>query len=158
MKKIVLCMGLLTGLTGACEPAQHSVIANNQPALQVWQEGGENMLQLVIDNTPISVRWEDNPSVRALRALAATRPLTVQMTPYGGFEQVGSLGATLPKEDVHITTEAGDIMLYSGNQIVLFYGSNSWAYTRLGKIEGVSRQQLTEMLRKKAVKLTLSVR
>ncbi len=56
------------------------------------------------------------------------------MSMYGGFEQVGEIGTSLPRNDVQTTTSAGDIVLYSGNQIVIFYGNNSWAYTRLGHI------------------------
>ncbi|MBQ7538218.1 MAG: hypothetical protein IJT42_04555 [Treponema sp.] len=89
----------------------------------------------MIGDSEVSVQWEDNESVAALRELVADGPLTVAMSSYGGFEQVGSLGTSLPRNDVQITTQAGDIVLYSGNNIVIFYGSNSWAYTRLGHIE-----------------------
>ena len=74
---------------------------------------------------------------------------------YGGFEQVGSLGTSLPRNDVQTTTQAGDLVLYSGNQIVVFYGSNSWAYTRLGRIEGLSSSEIAELLGNGAVELTL---
>ena len=112
-------------------------------------------LKLKIDNTDVSVDWEDNESVAALRTLAAESALTIHMSTYGGFEQVGSLGTTLPQDDVRTTTQAGDIVLYSGNQIVLFYGSNSWAYTRLGRIDGLSSSELAELLGNGAVKLIL---
>ncbi|MBQ6427229.1 MAG: hypothetical protein IJK03_00490, partial [Oscillospiraceae bacterium] len=91
----------------------------------------EKSLRLLINGTPVSVGWEENESVEALARLAAAEPLTVQMSMYGGFEQVGSLGSSLPRNDVQTVTQAGDIVLYAGNQIVVFYGSNSWAYTRL---------------------------
>ncbi len=61
--------------------------------------------------------------------LAAEKPLTIEMTPYGGFEQVGALGQSLPRKDEQTTTVAGDVMLYSGDQIVIFYGANTWSYT-----------------------------
>lgn len=80
----------------------------------------------------------------ALRELAADG-LEIQMSMYGGFEQVGSIGQSITRDDNQITTSAGDIVLYSGNQIVVFYGSNSWAYTRLGKIH-LSEDELTELL------------
>ena len=83
--------------------------------------------------------------------------LELAMSPYGGFEQVGSLGASLPREDAQTTTDAGDIVLYQGNQIVMFYGSNSWAYTRLGKISGLSRQELQNLLGGDGVTVVLSV-
>ena len=70
----------------------------------------------------------------------------LQMSMYGGFEQVGSIGQSLPRNDSQTTTQAGDIVLYSGNQIVVFYGSNSWAYTRLGHITDKSAQEMAELL------------
>lgn len=94
------------------------------------EEAGEGMI-LKINGEEYPVEWENNESVEALKALC---PLTVKLSMYGGFEQVGSLGKSLPKNDEQITTNYGDIVLYSGNQIVIFYGSNSWAYTRLGHI------------------------
>lgn len=118
----------------------------------------ENLtLKLTIDGTELDVLWEDNESAAALRDLAADAPLTIQMSPYGGFEQVGPIGRSLPRNDVQTTTEPGDIVLYSGNQIVVFYGSNSWAYTRLGKIQGMDQAALTELLGNGAVTLALSV-
>jgi hypothetical protein len=67
------------------------------------------------------------------------------MSMYGGFEQVGSIGQSISRDDKQITTEFGDIVLYSGNQIVVFYGSNSWAYTKLGHID-LSEEELTQLL------------
>lgn len=106
----------------------------------------EASLLLTINGTSVEVKWEDNASVRALRELAAQKPVTIQMSPYGGFEQVGALGASLPRQDAQMTTDAGDIALYQGNQIVIFYGSNSWAYTRLGHIGNLNRQELQNLL------------
>ena len=103
------------------------------------------MLQLSIGNTPVPVTWEDNESVQALRELAHEEDLSVQMSMYGGFEQVGSLGQSLPRNDVQTTTDYGDIVLYSGNQIVIFYGSNTWAYTRLGHVD-LTKEEMTELL------------
>ena len=114
-------------------------------------------LILKIDGQKVSVTWEDNESVTALRELAADAPITIQMSMYGGFEQVGPIGTNLPRNDVQTTTKAGDIVLYSGNQIVVFYGSNSWAYTRLGKIDGLNSSELTSLLGNGAVELILSV-
>jgi hypothetical protein len=75
---------------------------------------------------------------------------------YGGFEQVGSIGTLLPRDDVQTTTEAGDIMLYAGDQMVVFYGSNSWAYTRLGRITDKSQAQLSDLLSGGNVTITLT--
>ena len=94
----------------------------------------EPIMTLIIGETEVPVTWEGNPSVEALRELAK-EGLTVQMSMYGGFEQVGDLGQEIVRNDVQIRTEPGDIVLYSGDQLVIFYGNNSWAYTRLGHID-----------------------
>lgn len=112
-------------------------------------------LKMKIDGQELPVVWEDNESVDALLTLASDSPVTVAMSLYGGFEQVGSLGTSIPRNDVQTTTQAGDIVLYSGDQIVVFYGSNSWAYTRLGRIEGLSGTELAELLGNGAVELIL---
>lgn len=112
---------------------------------------------LEIDGQPMSVLWEENESVAALRDLVSKEPLNIQMSMYGGFEQVGSIGARLPRNDVQTTTTAGDIVLYSGNQIVVFYGSNSWSYTRLGRISDRTADELTEILGSGDVSMTLTM-
>ena len=104
------------------------------------------MLQMMIDDTVVQVEWENNDSVQALRELCVNQPLTIQMSMYGGFEQVGAIGKKLPRNDKQTTTNAGDIVLYSGNQMVVFYGSNSWAYTRLGRITDKTAGELSELL------------
>ena len=103
-------------------------------------------MTLKINDEEVNVKWEDNESVRALADLAAKGPVTVETSRYGGFEQVGGLGTTLPSDDVDTVTEPGDIVLYSGSNIVVFFGTNSWAYTKLGHIEGKSRDELNELL------------
>ena len=103
-------------------------------------------LHLTLGDTPVEVQWEDNESVKAIRELTSSSGLEINMSMYGGFEQVGPIGQSIPRNDEQTTTKAGDIVLYSGNQIVVFYGSNSWSYTRLGKITDKTEQELTEML------------
>lgn len=127
--------------TAAPTPASAEAEA---PAEEPEEE--ETSLKLWIGEQEIEVLWEDNDSVRALEDLAGAEGLTVALSGYGGFEQVGSLGARLPRNDVQTVTEPGDIVLYSGNSIVLFYGSNSWAYTRLGKIQGLDESELRQLL------------
>ena len=117
----------------------------------------DSAIQLKVNDTPLTVQWEGNESVDALKELLKDAPLTIQMSMYGGFEQVGSLGASLPRGDVQTTASAGDIVLYSGSNIVMFYGSNSWAYTRLGKIIGLDNQELRELLGSGDVTVTLNL-
>ena len=118
-------------------------------------EEGDNDMQMMIGETPVTVVWEDNASVEALKALAA-EGLTIEMSMYGGFEQVGSIGQSLPRGDAQTTTTSGDIVLYSGNQLVVFYGSNSWAYTRLGHITDQTPEQMKALLGNGDVTITLS--
>lgn len=115
----------------------------------------EKKLHLNIGNTELAVDWEENDTVKALIELCSSGSLTVHMSKYGGFEQVGSLGTSLPRKDVQITTESGDIVLYSGNQIVVFYGSNTWAYTKIGKITGKNQSEMKSLLGEEDVILTL---
>ena len=75
---------------------------------------------------------------KAAREFARMLPITITMNDYGGFEKVGSLGRSLTASNSQITTTAGDIVLYNGNNIVIFYGSNSWSYTRLGRIDDLT--------------------
>ncbi|HIS24699.1 MAG TPA: hypothetical protein IAD01_04765 [Candidatus Faeciplasma gallinarum] len=81
---------------------------------------------------------ESNEAVDALVEMMKQAPVTIQMSDYAGFEKVGSLGTDLPTSNSQTTTQAGDIVLYQGNQIVIFYGSNSWSYTRLGSIDDLT--------------------
>ena len=112
-------------------------------------------LTLKIDDMEVDVIWADNDSVKALKNLAKDG-LTINMSKYGGFEQVGSIGSTLPSADTRITTNPGDIVLYSSNQIVLFYDSNTWSYTKLGHIN-LSKSELTDLLGDEDVVFTLSL-
>ncbi len=114
--------------------------------------GEEIEMRLSIGGTTVPVSWEDNASVEALEALC---PITIQMSMYGGFEQVGSLGKSIVRSDRQTDTNYGDIVLYSGNQIVIFYGSNSWSYTRLGHVN-LSQQEMQSLLGNDDVSITLS--
>lgn len=124
---------------------------------ETQQQKEEPTLKLTINSTPVTVQWEENESVTALMELVRKAPLTIRMSMYGGFEQVGPIGQSLPRNDDQTTTQAGDIVLYSGNQIVVFYGSNSWAYTRLGHIIDKTRQELKELLGNGDVEITISM-
>ena len=128
--------------------------------IRAWAQslnvGSEAEMRMKINDTVVNVEWENNESVTALKALAKNG-LTVSMSMYGGFEQVGSLGASLPRNDRQTTTQAGDIVLYSGSQIVVFYGSNSWAYTRLGHITDRSAADMAALLGNGDVTVTIDM-
>lgn len=113
-------------------------------------------LTLKINDLEVDVIWADNDSVKALKNLAKNG-LTINMSKYGGFEQVGSIGSTLPSSDTRITTNPGDIVLYSSNQIVIFYDSNTWSYTKLGHIN-LSKSELTNLLGDEDVVITIKLK
>lgn len=118
---------------------------------------GETTMIMKIGDTKVNVDWEDNQAVAALRDMAREGDVTIQMSIYGGFEQVGSLGQNLPRDDKQTTTTSGDIVLYSGNQMVVFYGSNSWSYTRLGHISDKNAEDITDLLSNGDVTITISI-
>ncbi len=118
---------------------------------------GEKTMIMKIGDTKVNVDWEDNQAVEALRNMAEDGDVTIQMSMYGGFEQVGSIGQSLPRDDKQTTTSSGDIVLYSGNQMVVFYGSNSWSYTRLGHISDKDEAGMTELLSNGDVTITISM-
>ncbi len=113
-------------------------------------------LSLKIGNIEVDVNWLDNDSVTALKNLVKDS-LTIEMHMYGGFEQVGSLGTSITSADTRITTSPGDIVLYSSNQIVIFYDSNTWAYTKLGHIN-LSKSELTDLLGDGDVTITITLK
>ena len=113
------------------------------------------LLILLSGCTEVPVTWEDNDSLRAIMDMISDQPLSIQMSMYGGFEQVGELGQSIIRDDRQITTSPGDIVLYAGNSIVVFYGSNSWAYTRLGHID-LSEERLKDLLGNGDVTIVLS--
>ena len=128
-----------------------------QSVEQTEQTEQTSALQMTIGGTSVSVVWEDNDAVQALKELCKDQPLTIAMSMYGGFEQVGSIGTALPQDDVQTTTSAGDIVLYSGDQMVVFYGSNTWAYTRLGHISDQSADGMAELLSNGDTVITVSL-
>ncbi len=119
------------------------------------QEMDQDM-KLMIGDTAVTVVWEDNESVKELKEMASEGPVVIDMSMYGGFEQVGEIGSSLVSDDVQTVTEPGDIVLYADSRIVIFYGSNSWAYTRLGKITDCTNEELTALLGSGDVTITLS--
>ena len=127
----------------------------SEPEAQMTDEEKTDM-KLKIGDAEVPVTWEENESVDALAALAAEGPLTIQLSMYGGFEQVGPIGQSIISDDQQTTTQAGDVVLYSGDQIVVFYGSNSWAYTRLGHVD-LSQKEMEDLLGNGDVMLTLQM-
>lgn len=110
-------------------------------------------LKLFIDDVEVAVEWEDNDSVKAIKELAKNGGLTITTHQYGGFEQVGEIGQSIVSNNVQMTTKPGDIVLYADSNVVVFYGNNSWSYTKLGKIVGKTDEELKTLLNKSNVAL-----
>lgn len=130
---------------------------DSSAAISESEDIGEKTMIMKIGDTKVNVDWEDNQAVEALRDMARDGDVIIQMSMYGGFEQVGSIGQSLPRNDKQTTTSSGDIVLYSGNQMVVFYGSNSWSYTRLGHISDKDEAGMTELLSNGDVTITISM-
>ena len=115
--------------------------------VQAQTTSSDMKINITIEGKTMPVNLVDNEATRTLVAALQESPITYEAHDYGGFEKVGALGRSLPTNNQQITTEAGDVILYSGNQIVLFYGSNSWSYTRLGRIEYSTIDELKSFLK-----------
>ncbi|OUP50047.1 hypothetical protein B5F18_05870 [Lachnoclostridium sp. An181] len=122
-------------------------------------KGNEEMetkkIKVQIDNFIFTATLENNTATKELIDLLEEEPITIEMTDYAGMEKVGPLGATLTATNEPTTTHSGDIVLYNGDHIVLFYGTNSWSYTRLGKIDDLSNWK--EALGTKDITIVLSL-
>ncbi|MDE6520487.1 MAG: hypothetical protein K2K91_08570 [Ruminococcus sp.] len=108
-------------------------------------------------STTFTAEFAENSSADAFRELISEKSLTIQMSDYGSFEKVGSLGTTLPRNDEKITTEAGDVILYQGNSITVYYDVNTWNFTKLGKIQNTTKEQLLEAFGNGDVEITFSL-
>ena len=114
-------------------------------------------LYITIGSVTLTASLAENAATQALVAALRESPITYCATDYGSFEKVGPLGRSLPTDNEQTTTEPGDIVLYNGSQIVIFYGSNSWDYTRLGKIDNATQQELKAALGEGDCTITLSL-
>ena len=130
---------------------------SNTQEISISSSTKEEMeMKLIIDNQNIEVSWLNNESVDDLKSLA-TNELTISMHQYGGFEQTGPIGKSIRRDDVQMDVVPGDIVLYQGNQISVFYNPSSWSYTRLGHIN-MNQDALKELLEKESVTFTLSTK
>ena len=123
-RAIALALVLLLLFTGCSAQATETLIP----------EGTDRMFYAHVNGSVLPILASDNSSADAFLDLLRTGDITIEMHDYGNFEKVGSLGTTLPRNDTQITTTAGDIILYQGNQITIYYDTNSWNFTRLGKV------------------------
>ena len=141
MMAVSLC-GCGQAETGSSEAAQPS--EQEETTVQDGAEAG--LLLLEVNGQTLEAELEDNEAARALKDQIGADGMKLELEEYGGFEKVGPLPEALPADDEQMDTLPGDIVLYQGNQISLFYGENSWSYTRLGHVKDMDGAQLQEIL------------
>ena len=163
----LFCMLLAAFSLSACMPGETTVSSGGAQTAQpskatagtqhqevpAGQEGSG--LKITVGDCELQATFEDNSSAEEFRELLEEGPLTVEMEDYGGFEKVGPLGTSLSRNDTQITTQPGDVILYQGNQITIYYGTNSWSFTRLARINDPSGLQ--EKLGNGTVSVTFSL-
>ena len=146
MTRILYLFLAVLGLSGcgnssspadSAPPPSQSVISEQESSQSQDNSSSqeEPMLKITVGDQELLATFADNSSAEAFRDLLAQGPVTISMDDYGGFEKVGSLGTTLTRNDTRITTQPGDVILYQGNQITIYYSTNSWTFTRLAKID-----------------------
>lgn len=179
--KIIRMLALLTAATGCtlllgCSQPAPAVNVESEPVAQsaqstqsqpeqpaptpkpVESETQEAIkMNLQIGDTTLTATLADNSSARALAELLKKGPLTLSLEDYAGMEKVGPLGTSLPQNNERMVTAPGDIILYQGSSFVIYYGTNSWSLTRLGRIDDADEDQLCELLGDGAVTVTLSL-
>ena len=162
-RPIIICLLALLACTKDPDP----VVAIPDPPQEKpdgngGSNGNDNMempdhIQLTVSGKSLPVKIEDNAATKALVAALREASITYEADDYGGFEKVGALGRSLPTSNTQISTQPGDVILYSGNQIVLFYGTNSWSYTRIGKMEYGTLDELKTFLKAGQGKITVTL-
>ena len=166
MKKrtaVILAVFLIVSLTSCGRSGTSSTenetdsneVEELQPEMEDTQEDTEMKMKVEAGNSTFTATLEDNKAAAALIEMMEKEPVVIEMEDYAGFEKVGSLGQSLPASNRRMTTRAGDIVLYNGSQIVMFYGSNSWSYTKLAEIDDLTGWE--EALGNGSVTVTLSM-
>ncbi len=117
----------------------------------------DKKITFTIGERELSASLVENAATEALAERLETGPITIEMNDYGGWEKVGSFGFSLPASNEQMTAQPCDYVLYQGNQLVIFYGSNSWSYTPLGRIDGVESAELKQILGSGDVTVTISL-
>lgn len=121
------------------------------------EQEAEMKMKLQIGDTAFTATLAKNSSVDALKELMADGPLTLNMSDYAGMEKGADLGVTLPQNNEHMNTQPGDLILYQGRTFVIYYDTNSWSLTPIGKIDNVDAESLRAALGDGDVTVTLSL-
>ena len=147
-----------TSGSDSTEPVSEKEASGSGSTETAAPEGTDRMIYAYVNGKVLKILAAENSSADAFLDFLKTGDVTVEMHDYGGFEKVGPLGTDLPRNDEEITTEAGDVILYQGSQITIYYDVNSWSFTRLGKVQDLSQSDLKEILGGGNATVTFSLR
>ena len=164
MKGRILYIVILL-LFAACSSDAASSVKPTQPEIQTPKSSANSSaqteapvkLKIHVNDTTFTATLEENSSAKAFAEFLTQGDMTLDMHDYGSFEKVADLPRSFPRNDKQIDTDAGDIILYQGNSITIYYDKNSWNFTRLARIDNVNKKRLQQILGKGNVKATFSV-
>ncbi len=159
-KKIIIVILFIFLILGGCtkeEELNAKKDIKNEEKENVKEETMNKEIKLQVNNVTYDILLENNSSTEALISKLQDGPITISASDYGNFEKVGDLGFDLPRNDTTITTKPGDLILYEGNKITLYYATNNWNFTKLGTIKNVDEENLKETLGPNDVTLVLSL-
>ena len=146
--KNVTWMGDALWINASNHSNRASLIQNWLPTLNFAEKQTTmDKMYITIDGQTQAVTLVDNQATKTLVEKLQQAPVTVTLNSSGGFEIWGALGFSLPTSNEQINAQPGDVILYNGSNICIFYGTNSWSYTRLGKIDGLSENELRTFLK-----------
>lgn len=163
---LAVCLAFGLAACGAgdavSETAPPVTAASARPAAEAPDTGdiqkeGDLMIYAHVGEEVLAIVPEDNSSAEDFIALLQKGDITIEMEDYGGFEKVGSLGRSLSTNDRRITTEPGDVILYQGNSVTIYYDTNTWSFTLLGRIQSLSQEELKDILGEGSVSVTFSL-
>ena len=146
-----------TTLPTVTEPASKNEASEPYSTKSSLPEGTDRMFYAHVNGKVLKILAAENSSADAFLDLLKSGDVPVEMHDYGSFEKVGPLGTTLPRNDEQITTEPGDVILYQGDQITIYYDVNNWSFTRLGKVQDLSQAELKDILGSGNVTVTFSL-
>ena len=122
------------------------------------REVSQMEITIDVNGNKLTAALADSTAAKELAEKLKSGSVTVTLNEYGGFEKVGDLPWSLTKSDKQVSTEPGDIMLYQGDQMTIFYNSNSWSYTKLGSIENTTQEELESLFGEGDITVTLSLK
>lgn len=168
MKKILTILSFLCISLVACgDKDDDTKPAENQEEIQDINntENQENIekqemktLIITVSGKSLEADFADNSSAKALAEALKQSPITYKADDYGGFEKVGDLGQSFPQNNEQISTSAGDIILYQGHNLCIYYGENSWNFTRIAKIPNITKEELLKFLGEGEIEIKLEVK